>query len=240
MSLHLYAEPSGAALFLGWFLELPRDAQDGLLARLELLEREGYALGAPVVRAGPDDLRELVLRYRGLELCVPFFFHGRGTAVVSHGRLEGRDAGWRDAEWLLHRRSAHRRAPARLTFELALGEAGARTTRSVPRILRHLVRGDAGPRRAGLERAREALELSLGFARARHDAGLERDELAARVGGAAAALAELEDGDEHSLSCGLLRRVAAALGLRLEARVTEPGGSGGFQEAAAAHGPSEL
>lgn len=261
MSVHLYAEPSGRSLFLGWFLELPRRAQDGLLVRLELLEREGYALGAPVVRAGPDDLRELVLRFRGLELCVPFFFHGRATAVVSHGRREGSDAGWRDTEWLLQRRAAHRQAPSRLTFELVFGEAGTSArVRSAARVLRHLVQGDEGARGAALGRAREALELSLELARAREAAGVARDDLAARLGVAVGALDELEEGDAHALSCAFLRRVAAELGLRLElglARRTEDPFAGpdlfrapamvgverldtAFQEAAATRGPGTL
>lgn len=218
MCVHLHAEPSGRALFLGWFLELPAEAQDALLARIELLEREGWALGPPVVRGEGDEPRELVLRHRGLELCVPFFFHGRSCAVLSHGRLEGRDPGWRDARWVLHRRAAHRRSPARLTFELALETpGGARRTRSATRILRHLL-GEAPARVQGLARAREALELSLAFARGRHAAGLERDDLAVRLGVAAGALAELEEGDAHALSLGLLRRVADELGLGLAVR----------------------
>jgi transcriptional regulator with XRE-family HTH domain len=77
-----------------------------------------------------------------------------------------------------------------------------------------------GRREAGrmLEQARAEADLARTLYRLRSGAGLTQEELARRIGTTASVISRLEDADYNSHSLTMLRRIAAALGRRVEIR----------------------
>lgn len=72
--------------------------------------------------------------------------------------------------------------------------------------------------KAILEQAREEEEIALKIRRLRESAGLSQRALAKLVGTSASAICRLEDADYEGHSLSMLRRIAAALGTRLDIR----------------------
>lgn len=69
-----------------------------------------------------------------------------------------------------------------------------------------------------LEEVRAEAELARAVFRLRTEAGLTQRQLAARVGTTASVISRLEDADYTGHSLAMLRRIAAALGRRVEVR----------------------
>jgi ribosome-binding protein aMBF1 (putative translation factor) len=65
---------------------------------------------------------------------------------------------------------------------------------------------------------REQLEIAEMIHQAREEAGLSQRQLADRVGTTASVICRLEDGDYDGHSMAMLRRVADALGKRVQVR----------------------
>jgi ribosome-binding protein aMBF1 (putative translation factor) len=78
--------------------------------------------------------------------------------------------------------------------------------------------GDDPERIASYERARADSEVAGAIYRLRTEAGLSQRALAARVGTTASVICRLEDADYDGHSLSMLRRIAAALGRRVEIR----------------------
>ena len=91
--------------------------------------------------------------------------------------------------------------------------------------LHDLYVGDDPERVASFERALDDANIAMSLYSLRTEAGLSQRELAARVGTTASASSRLEDGDYEGHSMAMLRRIATALGRRVEIRfptVAEP------------------
>lgn len=87
--------------------------------------------------------------------------------------------------------------------------------------LRHLYDryvGDDPERVAAYERAVADAHVARQISQLRTEAGLSQRELAARVGTTASVICRLEDADYDGHSLAMLRRVAAAVGKRVEVR----------------------
>lgn len=78
--------------------------------------------------------------------------------------------------------------------------------------------GDDPERVASYEAALANAQVASAIHRLRTEAGLTRRELAARVGTTASVICRLEDAEYEGHSLSMLRRVAAALGRRVEIR----------------------
>jgi transcriptional regulator with XRE-family HTH domain len=78
--------------------------------------------------------------------------------------------------------------------------------------------GDDPERIASYEEARANAEVAAAIFDLRTIAGLSQRELAVRVGTTASVICRLEDADYEGHSLSMLRRVAAALGRRVEIR----------------------
>jgi transcriptional regulator with XRE-family HTH domain len=76
--------------------------------------------------------------------------------------------------------------------------------------------GDDPERVASYEEARANSEVARAIYTLRTEAGLTQRELAARVGTTASVICRLEDADYDGHSLSMLRRVAAAVGRRVE------------------------
>jgi phage-related protein len=81
----LYREADGSVPFLDWFAGLPEKAQDKCRVRLERLAALGHELRRPEADYLGDNIYELRVRHRTSHYRVLYFFHGRATAVLSHG-----------------------------------------------------------------------------------------------------------------------------------------------------------
>jgi DNA-binding transcriptional regulator YiaG len=78
--------------------------------------------------------------------------------------------------------------------------------------------GDDPERIASYEQALADAHVAMQIYQLRTEAGLSQRELAARVGTTASVICRLEDADYDGHSLAMLRRVAAAVGQRVEVR----------------------
>jgi DNA-binding XRE family transcriptional regulator len=72
---------------------------------------------------------------------------------------------------------------------------------------------------AGLEEAEASATIARQIYQMREQAGITQRELAKRIGTTASVICRLEDDDYEGHSLGMLRRIAAALGKRVEIRI---------------------
>ncbi len=96
--------------------------------------------------------------------------------------------------------------------------AEARKTNDALKIIDRMV-GDDAELRAMIDEERAGAEIAQLIYDARTRAGLTQKELAERIGTSQPTIARLEDADYDGHSLGMLRRIAAALHLRLELRL---------------------
>jgi ribosome-binding protein aMBF1 (putative translation factor) len=94
---------------------------------------------------------------------------------------------------------------------------GRRTTDAVEILRRRFVEGDPESE-ALLEEVRAEAEVARTIYRLRSGAGLTQQTLAERVGTTASVISRLKDADYTGHSLATLRRIAAALGRRVEIR----------------------
>ncbi len=90
-------------------------------------------------------------------------------------------------------------------------------------ILRRRFVGGDRVRAAAVERERVNAEIAEEIYTLRVGAGLTQGQLAARIGTQQSVISRLEDADYEGHSLAMLRRVAEALGRRLEVRMVEAG-----------------
>ena len=94
-----------------------------------------------------------------------------------------------------------------------------KTTRDALAIIdKHFYDGRPA-RQAALEEAEATAAIARQIYRLREEAGITQRDLAERVGTTASVICRLEDDDYEGHSLGMLRRIAAALGKRVEIRI---------------------
>jgi len=96
--------------------------------------------------------------------------------------------------------------------------AKTRKTNDALKIIDRMV-GDDAELRAMIDEERASAEIAQLIYDARTRAGLTQKELADLIGTSQPTIARLEDTDYDGHSLGMLRRIAAALHLRLEMRL---------------------
>jgi ribosome-binding protein aMBF1 (putative translation factor) len=108
----------------------------------------------------------------------------------------------------------------------------ARRTRDAVEIMDHLILKNDRERLANVDRIYTDLLIAQAIYDLRTAAGLSQAELASRVGTQPSAICRLEDGAYQGHSFGMLRRIAGALGKRIEIRFVdlEAPGQGGVTE----------
>ena len=92
-----------------------------------------------------------------------------------------------------------------------------KTTDAVEILHNRYYRGNP-KRRADLEDARASAEVARSIHALRTQAGLTQAQLASQVGTSRTVISRLEDDDYQGHSLAMLRRIAAALGQRVEIR----------------------
>lgn len=94
-----------------------------------------------------------------------------------------------------------------------------KTTRDALAIIdKHFYDG-CPEKQAALEEAEATAAIARQIYRMREVAGLTQRELAKRIGTTASVICRLEDDDYEGQSLGMLRRIATALGKRVEIRI---------------------
>ncbi|NOT00708.1 MAG: XRE family transcriptional regulator [Phycisphaerales bacterium] len=96
-----------------------------------------------------------------------------------------------------------------------------RTTSDAIEILDRRVIGDDPDLRAQVRAAEFELAVAQIIHDARTDAGLAQHQLAELIGTSQSVISRLEDADFNSQSLSMLRRIAGALGKRLEVRLVD-------------------
>ena len=102
-----------------------------------------------------------------------------------------------------------------------MADKGKARTTGVLGYLKDRYIGDDPERIASYEAALANAQVASDIYRLRTEAGLSQRELAARVGTTASVVCRLEDAEYEGHSLSMLRRVAAALGRRVEIRFPE-------------------
>jgi phage-related protein len=112
----MYREADGSVPFLDWFDDLPEKAQDKCRVRLERLAALGHELRRPEADYLRDNIYELRVRLRNANYRILFFFHGRGTAVLSHGLVKEDRVPTNEINRAVERKYQFDRDPTRHTF----------------------------------------------------------------------------------------------------------------------------
>ena len=112
----MYREEDGTVPFLDWFDDLPEKAQDKCLVRLERLAALGHELRRPEADYVRDNIYELRVRLRNANYRMLYFFHGRATAVLSHGVVKEDRVPPNEIDRAAERKRQFDRDPTRHTF----------------------------------------------------------------------------------------------------------------------------
>ena len=112
----MYREEDGSVPFLDWFDDLPEKAQDKCRVRLERLAALGHELRRPEADYLRDNIYELRVRLRNANYRMLYFFHGRATAVLSHGVVKEHRVPPNEIARAAERKRHFYRDPARHTF----------------------------------------------------------------------------------------------------------------------------
>ena len=112
---------------------------------------------------------------------------------------------------------AKKKAQARKKATASTGKKHKATTDAVEILHRRYFEGQPGRLRE-LDEARADDEVARKIYKLRTGAGLSQRELAKRVGTTASVICRLEDADYEGHSLAMLRRIAAAVGRRVEIR----------------------
>jgi phage-related protein len=112
----MHREEDGSVPFLDWFDDLPEKAQDKCRVRLERLAALGHELRRPEADSLRDNIYELRVRLRNANYRMLYFFHGRATAVLSHGVVKEHRVPPNEIDRAAERKRQFDRDPTRHTF----------------------------------------------------------------------------------------------------------------------------
>lgn len=102
---------------IDWLDEIPAQARDRCLARLDLLNQHGHELRRPVAEyIEGTDLYELRVKFYRTNYRILYFFHGRTAAVVSHGCDKERKLSPADIRTAAERMEKFKADPERHSF----------------------------------------------------------------------------------------------------------------------------
>ena len=80
----LFSEDDGSVPVLAWLDQLPPQAQDKSIVKIERLAALGHELRRPEADYLRDGIYELRISFQSVRYRLLYFFHG-GGAVISHG-----------------------------------------------------------------------------------------------------------------------------------------------------------
>lgn len=208
-------EESGESPVLAWLQELSRSnirALDACIARVKLLALMGHELRRPHADMLRDGIYEPRARVGNVNDRLLYFFHGEDIAVVAHASPR------------------KRKCPAATSSGPLNGDDGMskrqrntkrRSTSDGLEILERTFVGTDPARREAADKAFEDAVIGQLIHDARLAAGLTQTQLAKMVGTDQAVISRLEDADYEGHSLTMLRRIAEALGKKLDIRFVD-------------------
>ena len=217
INVHLFREHDGTVPLLEWLEGLkPPKVVAKCRVLIELLKAAGQDLRRPHADILCEEIHELRARVGRVQYRMLYFFHGQGTAILSHGFIKrgGRSQGNRQgrrAQGTISRKSGIAYARG----ELTMAKARNKRTRDAVEILHERYFEGKLAMLELLEEERQQTEIAQQIHDLRTAAGLTQRELAARVGTTASVICRLEDADYDRYSLLMLRRIAAALQSRV-------------------------
>ncbi|HEX4133328.1 MAG TPA: type II toxin-antitoxin system RelE/ParE family toxin [Bryobacteraceae bacterium] len=113
----IYRESDGSIPFVDWFRELPDQAKDKVLVRIERLRELGHELRRPEADFLRDGIYELRASARGIHYRVLYFFYKQVAAVVAHGLIKESAVPDREIDLAIRRRAQFEADPSKHTFE---------------------------------------------------------------------------------------------------------------------------
>jgi phage-related protein len=114
----LFKEDDGSVPFLAWFNELPPKVQAKCLLRIERLREIGHELRRPEADYLRDDIYELRVRHQSVNYRrMLYFFHGKVTAVISHGLQKEQTVPPKEIDLAAKRKTKFVANPKKHTFE---------------------------------------------------------------------------------------------------------------------------
>ena len=112
-----YKEEDGSVPILEWFDSLQPKALDKCTVRLERLREMGHEFRRPEADFLRDGIYELRLGLQHVNYWMPYFFHGRIAAVVSHGLVKEAEVSAKEIEKAIERKRKFEKDPKSHTYE---------------------------------------------------------------------------------------------------------------------------
>ena len=115
-----YKEEDGTVPTLDWLSGLLTKARDKCIKKIERLKELGHLIRRPEADYLRDDIYELRTQLRNVQYRLLYFFHGRETAVISHGTTKRKRVPPSEIEKAIERRQKFLQNPKRHTQEVEL------------------------------------------------------------------------------------------------------------------------
>ena len=113
----IYFEQEDQVSLLDWLDSLPVKAQDKCRVRIERLGELGHELRRPEADYLRDGVYELRASLQGVNHRILYFFHGKATAVLSHGLTKERTVPPKEIDRAVERKKKFESDPKRHTLE---------------------------------------------------------------------------------------------------------------------------
>lgn len=114
----LYQEDDGTVPLLDWLRELVPKARAKCIARIIRLQQRGHELRRPEADYLRDDIHELRIGWQHVNYRILYFFHGRTTAVLSHGVVKEDRVPPREIDRAVERKARFEANPAAHTYRM--------------------------------------------------------------------------------------------------------------------------
>lgn len=112
-----YREDDGSVPVLDWLDGLSENAVAKCTAKIERLAELGHELRRPEADYLRDDIHELRIGLQGINHRIPYFFHGRTAAVLSHGLAKERRVPPKEIDLAIKRKRRFEENPEAHTHE---------------------------------------------------------------------------------------------------------------------------
>src|SRR5262245_48357994 len=112
-----YKEDDGSVPILEWLDSLQSKALDKCTVKIERLAELGHELRRPEADFLRDGIYELRVGLQHMNYRMLYFFHGRTTAVVSHGLVKEAAVPPKEIEKAIERKRKFEKDPAAHTYE---------------------------------------------------------------------------------------------------------------------------
>lgn len=113
----IYCEETGQAPLLAWLDALPVKVQNKCTVKIERLRELGHELRRPEADYLRDGIYELRASFQSVNYRILYFFHGKTTAVLSHGLTKEQLVPPKDIDHALERKRKFESHPERHTLE---------------------------------------------------------------------------------------------------------------------------